>query len=82
LDALQAMAPSLTCKRKLQKELHAFSASPPPHIPRVFVDEADICSWFALLEGPPGTPYEGGWYIAKLRFPARCSERCSREELF
>jgi len=25
--------------------------------------------WSYLLEGPPDTPYEGGWYWGRLRFP-------------
>jgi hypothetical protein len=24
--------------------------------------------WHFLIEGPPDTPYEGGWYVGKLRF--------------
>ncbi len=26
--------------------------------------------WHLLMEGCPDTPYEGGWYVAKLKFPA------------
>ena len=26
-------------------------------------------NWSYLLEGPKGTPYEGGWYWGRLRFP-------------
>ena len=29
--------------------------------------------WHFLLEGPPDTPYAGGWYIGKLRFPVSAS---------
>ena len=31
----------------------------------------ELCpaEWHFLLEGPPETPYEEGWYIGKLRFP-------------
>ena len=61
----------LTCRRKLQVELRAFLSSPPPFLPLVVVDEDDICCWHYLLQGPPDTPYEGGWYIGKLRFPVR-----------
>lgn len=61
----------LTCRRKLQVELRAFMASPPPFLPLVAVDEDDITCWHYLLQGPPDTPYEGGWYIGKLRFPVR-----------
>lgn len=61
----------LTCKKKLLKELRDLAVSPPPHIPLVVCREEDICDFFALVEGPPDTAYAGGWYIAKLRFPAR-----------
>jgi len=65
----------LTCRRKLQVELRAFLSSPPPFLPLVAVDESDICCWHYLLQGPPDTPYEGGWYIGKLRFPVRAAAR-------
>ena len=61
----------LTCRRKLQVELRAFAAAPPPFLPLVAVNEEDICVWHYLLQGPPDTPYEGGWYIGKLKFPVR-----------
>lgn len=28
-----------------------------------------MLEWHFLIEGPPDTPYAGGWYIGKLRFP-------------
>ena len=71
-----AMA-KLTCRRKLQAELRAFMTSPPPFLPLVAVDEGDICVWHYLLQGPPDTPYEGGWYIGKLRFPVRAAAAAS-----
>ena len=37
---------------------------------QVYVNERNILEWHFLLEGPPGTPYEGGWYIGRLKFPA------------
>ncbi len=64
-----------TCRRKLQKELRDFLSAPPPHIPRVCVNEANICEWHYLIEGPPGSAYEGGWYIGKLKFPVRMRAR-------
>ncbi|CAI5485292.1 unnamed protein product [Closterium sp. Naga37s-1] len=29
-----------------------------------------MLDWHFVLEGSPGTPYEGGWYHGRLRFPA------------
>ena len=43
---------------------------PIPYIPRVHVNERNILEWHFLFEGPPDTPYTGGWYIAKIKFPA------------
>ncbi|GJP37664.1 hypothetical protein CLOM_g22101 [Closterium sp. NIES-68] len=57
------------CLRKLKKELAAFLKDPPPYIPLVHVNESNMLDWHFLLEGPPDTPYEGGWYIARLRYP-------------
>ncbi|CAI5534178.1 unnamed protein product [Closterium sp. Naga37s-1] len=42
---------------------------PPPHI-RAKPNPADMLDWHFVLEGSPGTPYEGGWYHGRLRFPA------------
>lgn len=53
---------------RLRKELKAICEDPPPHI-HVSVDEANVLNWNYLLEGPKDTPYEGGWYWGKLRFP-------------
>ncbi|CAI6005751.1 unnamed protein product [Closterium sp. NIES-64] len=35
----------------------------------VHVSERNMLEWHFLLEGPPDTPFQGGWYVAKLRFP-------------
>lgn len=53
---------------RLRKELKVISADPPPHI-HVSCDESNILSWSFLLEGPEDTPYDGGWYWGRLRFP-------------
>ena len=36
---------------------------------QVAVNEKDVFEWHYLLEGPDGTPYAGGWYHGKLKFP-------------
>ena len=59
----------LTCRRKLQVELRAFAAAPPPFLPLVAVNEDDICVWHYLLQGPPDTPYEGGLFVFDFYFP-------------
>lgn len=53
---------------RLRKELKAISADPPPNI-HVYCDESNILAWSYLLEGPEDTPYEGGFYWGRLKFP-------------
>jgi hypothetical protein len=69
---------SVVGKKKLQKELRDLNASPPAHIAAVTVAEKNLYDFYALCQGPDDTPYEGGWYIAKLRFPVRrvCDGHC------
>ena len=54
---------------RLRKELSKLRKDPPPGI-LAEPKEADILTWFYALRGPPDTPYEGGIYIGKLKFPA------------
>ena len=63
------MAPTKTCLVKLKKELRLFMEAPPPFIPEVSPDESDITHWHFLMQGPDDTPYEGGVYIGRIRFP-------------
>ena len=54
---------------RLRKELSKLRKDPPPGIiaePK----ESDILTWFYALRGPPDTPYEGGIYVGKLKFPS------------
>ena len=54
---------------RLRKELQLLMRDPPPGIiaePK----ESDILVWFYAIRGPEGTPYEGGVYIGKLKFPS------------
>jgi len=53
---------------RLRKELVNLHKDPPPYV-RVAVDERDLLQWEYLLEGPPDSPYHGGWYHGRLRFP-------------
>ncbi|CAE8594404.1 unnamed protein product, partial [Polarella glacialis] len=53
---------------RLRKEMKVISEDPPPHI-HVSVDEGNILNWSYILEGPLDTPYEGGWYWGRLKFP-------------
>jgi ubiquitin-conjugating enzyme E2 J2 len=62
------MASNIAATR-LRKELTKLKKDPPPGViaePK----ESDILTWFYALQGPPDTPYEGGIYVGKLRFPS------------
>ena len=59
---------STVASNRLRKELSKLKKDPPPGIiaePK----ESDILTWFYALQGPPETPYEGGVYVGKLKFP-------------
>ncbi|KAK9832589.1 hypothetical protein WJX81_001878 [Elliptochloris bilobata] len=61
--------PPKVCVNKLKREMKDFISAPPPHIPAIHVNEGNLLEWHFLIEGPPDTPYAGGFYIGKLRFP-------------
>ena len=63
------MAPSAVCRKKLSKEHKALCVSPPDFIPLVYVNEKNVCDWHFVIQGPPDSPYEGGWYVGRVRFP-------------
>jgi len=54
--------------KRLKKEVAALKKSPPPYIDAMPL-ESNILEWHYVVLGPPGTPYEGGLYHGKLRFP-------------
>jgi ubiquitin-conjugating enzyme E2 J2 len=63
----QTMASTVAVNR-LRKELSKLKKDPPPGIiaePK----ESDILTWFYALQGPSETPYHGGVYVGKLKFP-------------
>jgi ubiquitin-conjugating enzyme E2 G2 len=62
------MASSLASKR-LFSEFRALTTDPPDGIIAGPVTEDDIFTWEALIQGPEGTPFEGGVFVAELKFP-------------
>ena len=60
--------PSKACATRLTRELKQFRAAPPPLAPLVHVDDKDLLDWHILCEGAPNSPYEGGWYVMRIRF--------------
>ena len=55
--------------KRLFKEYRALSNDPPEGITAGPVSEDDMFVWEALIQGPEGTPFEGGVFPAELRFP-------------
>ncbi|KAL9631857.1 MAG: hypothetical protein Q9164_005663 [Protoblastenia rupestris] len=62
------MASSIA-SRRLFHEYKNLSTSPPDGITAGPISEDDIFVWEALIQGPEGTPYEGGIFPAELKFP-------------
>ena len=53
--------------KRIQKEYDDLTKNPPDGI--VITSENMFESWDIHLSGPAGTPYEGGVFIVKLKFP-------------
>ncbi|KAL2891092.1 Ubiquitin-conjugating enzyme E2-18 kDa [Ceratocystis lukuohia] len=60
---------SSTAQRRLLQEYRALTNNPPDGITAGPIDEDDLLIWEALIQGPEGTPYEGGVFPAELKFP-------------
>ena len=61
---------ALDCEQgRLRKELQALAKDPLPGISALPCDD-NILEWHYMITGPKGSPYEGGMYHGKLKFPA------------
>lgn len=58
-----------TAHRRLLQEYRALTNNPPEGITAGPVSEDDLLYWEALIQGPEGTPFEGGVFPAELKFP-------------
>jgi ubiquitin-conjugating enzyme E2 G2 len=58
-----------SASKRLFKEYKALSSDPPEGLTAGPVNEDDMFVWEALIQGPEGTPFEGGIFPAELRFP-------------
>lgn len=56
--------------RRIQRELTEFMQSPPPFVPKMAVDNANIRHMYFLIEGPPDSPYFGGEYVLRAELPS------------
>jgi hypothetical protein len=55
--------------KRLGLEYKNLTNDPPEGISAGPVNEDDIFLWEALIQGPEGTPFEGGIFPAELKFP-------------
>ena len=58
-----------SASKRLFKEYKGLSSDPPEGITAGPVSEDDMFLWEALIQGPEGTPFEGGIFPAELKFP-------------
>ncbi|XP_057979342.1 probable ubiquitin-conjugating enzyme E2 33 [Malania oleifera] len=57
-----------SCIKRLQKEYRALCKEPVPHVV-ARPSPNDILEWHYVLEGSEGTPFAGGYYYGKIKFP-------------
>ena len=55
-------------KRRLETELVQIANEPLPGI-SVGLKDGNLYKWEATIQGPPGTPYEGGKFVLDISFP-------------
>lgn len=55
-------------QKRLFHEYKNLSTNPPEGITAGPVSEDDMFYWEALIQGPEGTPFEGGVFAAELKF--------------
>eukprot|EP00929_Paragymnodinium_shiwhaense_P102989 TRINITY_DN66259_c0_g1_i1.p1 TRINITY_DN66259_c0_g1~~TRINITY_DN66259_c0_g1_i1.p1 ORF type:complete len:627 (-),score=113.67 TRINITY_DN66259_c0_g1_i1:364-2181(-) len=65
---MAAAGPGNLSASRLRRELAAYHANRPSRF-HVSCEEHNLLNLSFLLRGPEGTPYEGGWYWGKLKFP-------------
>ena len=61
--------PRVTVLEKVRKRRRCSLSRPPCSCRPCRPPPQNLYDFYALLQGPDGTVYEGGFYVAKLRFP-------------
>ncbi|KAL1978389.1 hypothetical protein VTN31DRAFT_1248 [Thermomyces dupontii] len=56
-------------QKRIAKELADLTESPPTGILVELADESNLYAWRVTMEGPEGTPYEGGKFTINLTLP-------------
>lgn len=57
------------CNTRLRKEYKDLQRKPVENI-RAAPKETNILEWHYVIEGPKGSPYEGGFYHGTIVFPS------------
>lgn len=70
LQTQQPVTMTSTAQRRLLQEYRMLTNNPPDGITAGPVSEDDLLNWQALIQGPEGTPFEGGVFPAELKFPS------------
>ena len=55
--------------KRIQRELLEFRSSPPPFVPKIAVDDANMRHLYFLIEGPTDSPFLGGEYVLRVELP-------------
>ena len=64
------MSSAATAFKRLMLEYKELTENPPEGIQAGPIDEDNFFLWETVIMGPPGTPFDGGIFIAHLHFPA------------
>ncbi|EPS30111.1 Ubiquitin conjugating enzyme E2 B [Penicillium oxalicum] len=56
-------------QRRIAKELTELNAAPPEGISVELADEANLYQWKVFMDGPEGSPYQGGKFLVNLALP-------------
>eukprot|EP01083_Nonionella_stella_P026990 74244_1 len=57
--------------KRLVQEIQQLLLRPPNGIAACPVEQSDLMAWFAIVYGPPRTPYAGGTFYLHLTFSSR-----------
>ena len=69
-DDEKTIRDKMVAQKRLQRDLKEFNSGSPACV-SAHLKEHNLFEWEASIQGPPGTPYEGGTFALELSFPAR-----------
>ncbi|KAF2717057.1 UBC-like protein [Polychaeton citri CBS 116435] len=59
----------MTTNKRIMKELADIQGNPPPGTQVTLANEEDMNVWEVILDGPSGTPYQGGRFLIQITLP-------------